>query len=90
LQKTMMINGKQRDVTIVIRKSPQKNLFWMHQIDIKRNTGGMSAGISKNSKTELLTSDVDTSVTRDDTDVKMDLANVIKEQLERALLFFLL
>ena len=37
-------------VKITIKKSPQKNKFWLHQVDLQKKSQGLPAGV-KNSKT---------------------------------------
>ncbi len=66
------INGIEKVATVVIRKSPQKNKFWTLQIDIKNNIGSTPAGISRNSITGLLTSNVDSNISQDNVNVKLD------------------
>ena len=61
---TVRINGVEKVATVVIRKSPQKNKFWTLQIDIKNNIGSTPAGISQNSITGLLTSNVNDSLSQ--------------------------
>ena len=53
---TVEIDGELSVVTVAIRKSAQKNKFWVHQIDIKQDDGSTPAGTSESSKTGYPTS----------------------------------
>lgn len=69
IESKVSINGKPANVRIAIRKSPQKNKFWVHMIDIK-NDGSLPAGTSKDSKTGYQTSVDEDTVSQDDDFVK--------------------
>lgn len=57
------------EVKITIRKSSQKNKFYVHHIYVKNNIGTTSAGVQlKNSKTAF-SSDIDNTVTQNDNNV---------------------
>ena len=68
------IAGKTRKITIAIRKSPQKNKFWVHQIDIEKSTHRPPAGV-ENSKTRLLTIGAEKRISQDDGVVKRSISN---------------
>ena len=48
------INGKNANIKITVRKSPQNNKFWVHHIYIEKGTERTSAGTSKSSKTAFI------------------------------------
>ncbi len=42
IENEILVNGKPCTLVLVIRKSPVKNLFWLHQIDIKNSSDSYS------------------------------------------------
>ena len=48
------IHGKNANIKITVRKSPQNNKFWVHHIYIEKCTERTSAGTSKSSKTAFI------------------------------------
>jgi len=56
------INGKNANIKITVRKSPQNNKFWVHHIYIEKGTERTSAGTSKSSKTAFIPFDATNSI----------------------------
>lgn len=57
-------------VRIAVRKSPQKNQFWVHQIDIIKNSDEDIPAGAESSKTGVQSLITDNSISHDDKDVK--------------------
>lgn len=70
IKSQITLNGKPAIITVAIKKSQQKNKFWVHTIDIKKDTGSHPAGTSKGSKTGYQTSDISRIVSQSAADVK--------------------
>ncbi len=69
------IDGEPSVVTVAIRKSPQKNKFWVHQVDINKNVGSTPTGTSESSKTGYLTSDNTVIISSDDIVVNKNISD---------------
>lgn len=81
IESTVTINEKPAIVEVTIRKSLQKNKFWMHKVDIKQNIGSNPTGV-QNSKMGYHTSDND--IISDSVEfVNNNLKNDTKYQLRR-------
>lgn len=62
------VDGVNRVISIAVRKSIRKNMFWVHQVDIKKDTQSLSARVN-HSKTDYLTSGVDNNISYHEADV---------------------
>lgn len=70
IENNVLINGKPATIKIAIRKSPRKNKFWVHTIDIKNTDGSLLTRTENGSEVSYQTSvDVD-SVPQDEKIVK--------------------
>ena len=69
------IDGELSVITVAIRKSPQKNKFWVHQVDIKKDAGSTPAGTSESSKTGYPTSDSTVIISSDEFVVNKNVAD---------------
>ena len=58
------INGKNANIKITVRKSPQNNKFWVHHIYIEKGTERTSAGTSKSPKTAFIPFDASDSISQ--------------------------
>ena len=74
IKSQVLLNGEPITITIAIKKSQQKNKFWVHMIDINNVDGSQPAGVSKDSITGYQTSVDDNTVSQSETDVKEDFA----------------
>ena len=63
------INGKNANIKITVRKSPQNNKFWVHHIYIEKGTERTSAGTSKSSKTAFIPFDATNSISQSENNV---------------------
>mgnify|MGYP004610056599 CR=1 FL=1 len=63
------INGKNANIKITVRKSPQNNKFWVHHIYIKKGTERTSAGTSKSSKTAFIPFGATNSISQSENNV---------------------
>ena len=75
IDQTVNVDGDEFTVTIAVRMSPQKNKFWVHQIDIKKGTVSPPAGTSESSKTGYTTYDTTDSIKENVLYVKNDFMN---------------
>lgn len=73
IKSDVKINGKSATVRIVIRKSSQKNKFWVHMIDINNVDESVPAGVSEDSKTGYQASTDKGSVPQNEGKVKTKL-----------------
>ena len=78
IESDVNVDGTVSKILIAIRKSPQKNLFWVHHIDIKKDTTGLAAGTSKSSKTAYKTVDAE-SIIYDSSDIVKDSAEITED-----------
>ena len=63
------INGKNANIKITVRKSPQNNKFWVHHIYIEKGTERNSAGTSKSSKTAFIPFGATNSISQSENNV---------------------
>jgi hypothetical protein len=63
------INGKNANIKITVRKSPQNNKFWVHHIYIEKGTERTSAGTSKSSKTAFIPFGATNSISQSENNV---------------------
>ncbi len=63
------INGKNANIKITVRKSPQNNKFWVHHIYIEKGTERTSAGTSKSSKTAFIPFGATSSISQSENNV---------------------
>ena len=63
------INGKNANIKITVRKSPQNNKFWVHHIYIEKGTERTSAGTSKSSKTAVIPFGATNSISQSENNV---------------------
>lgn len=70
IESKVNINGEPATVRIAIRKSTQKNKFWVHMIDINNVGESVPAGVSEGSITGYQASTDGTSVPQDGQNVK--------------------
>ena len=63
------INGKNANIKITVRKSPQNNKFWVHHIYIGKGTERTSAGTSKSSKTAFIPFGATNSISQSENNV---------------------
>ncbi len=76
----IIIDGEPLNITIAVRKSLQKNKFWLHQIEFNNNTEALPAG-TKSSKTELKNLGTFESISQNNDGVKRQ--NLITESSAR-------
>ena len=70
-----------QNATTVNTNSMQKNMFWVHQIDIKNDTQSLSAGVN-HSKTDYLTSGVDNNIAHGEVNVNNKSYSFGEEDLD--------
>ena len=74
IEHRVVANNNPVKVIVTIRKSLQKNKFWVHHVYIEKDTGSTSVGTSKSSITAYTTSDVNDTVSHDNGIVKPKLS----------------
>lgn len=74
IEHRVVANNNPVKVIVTIRKSLQKNKFWVHHVYIEKDTGSTSVGTSKSSITAYTTSDVNDTVPYDNGIVKPKLS----------------
>ena len=70
IENNVLINGKPATIKIAIRKSPRKNKFWVHTIDIKNTDGSLLTRTENGSEVSYQTSVDEDSVPQDEKIVK--------------------
>ncbi len=82
LMGSIRVDGIDYDVKITVRKSSEKNKFWVHHIYIKNDTDVASNETQKSESSALQTIDVEESVSQKPDDVNIKYSKQITQQTE--------
>lgn len=72
IESEVQIDGQDVSVKIDIKKSPQKNKFWVHSVDIKEEVDGLPVNESKSLKRDYIPINSTESISNNDTNVNSD------------------
>lgn len=89
LETSAEIDGVEYPVSITVRKSPQKNKFWIHEVRVNEKEQSLSSGSDIKPKQELVEFSVhDESVSRDKNRVNPKLSLRVGENVNEVETFF--